>query len=73
MQRFQNELDQANKELEKTKVQIDLERQELLSRLSASENNFEKLRLKQTNDPKFDVPNKVEEDKLAFEQARICH
>lgn len=70
LQRFQNELDQANKELEKTKVQIDLERQELLSRLSASENNFEKLRLKQTNDPKFDVPNKVEEDKLAFEQAR---
>ncbi len=70
MQRFQNELDQANKELEKTKSQIDLERQELMSRLAASENNYEKLRLKQTNDPKFDVPNKVEEDKLAFEQAR---
>jgi len=68
--RFQNELDQANKELEKTKAQIDLERQELMSRLAAAENNFEKLRLKQTNDPKFDVPNKVEEDKLAFEQAR---
>lgn len=70
LQRFQNELDQANKELEKTKAQIDLERQELMSRLAAAENNFEKLRLKQTNDPKFDVPNKVEEDKLAFEQAR---
>jgi len=70
LQRFQNELDQASKELEKTKVQIDLERQELLSRLAAAENNFEKLRLKQANDPKFDVPNKVEEDRLALEQAR---
>lgn len=70
LQRFQNELDQANKELEKTKVQIDLERQELLSRLAAAENNLEKLKLKQTNDPKFDVPNKVEEDRLALEQAR---
>ena len=70
LQRFQNELDQANKELEKTKSQIDLERQELLAKLAASENNYEKLKLKQTNDPKFDVPYKVEEDKLAFEQAR---
>jgi HlyD family secretion protein len=70
LQRFQNELDQANKELEKTRSQIDLERQELMSRLAAAENNHEKLKLKQTNDPKFDVPNKVEEDKLAFEQAR---
>lgn len=70
LQRFQNDLDQANKELEKTRSQIDLERQELMSRLAAAENNYEKLKLKQTNDPKFDVPNKVEEDKLAFEQAR---
>lgn len=70
LQRFQNELDQANKELEKTRSQIDLERQELLVRLTTAENNYEKLKLKQTNDPKFDVPNKVEEDKLAFEQAR---
>lgn len=70
LQRFQNELDQANKELDKTKAQIDLERQELMSKLAASENNFEKLKLKQTNDPRFDVPNKVEEDRLALEQAR---
>ncbi|MEK7831119.1 MAG: HlyD family efflux transporter periplasmic adaptor subunit, partial [Acidobacteriota bacterium] len=41
-----------------------------MSKLAAAQNNFEKLRLKQTNDPKFDIPNKVEEDKLAFEQAR---
>ena len=70
LQKFQNELDQANKELDKTKVQIDLEREELKSKLAAAENNFEKLKLKQTNDPKFDVPNKVEEDRLALEQAR---
>lgn len=70
LQRFQNELDQANKELEKTRTQIDLERQELQSRLAAAENNYEKLKLKQTRDPQFDVPNKVEEDRLAFEQAR---
>ncbi|MCI0339122.1 MAG: efflux RND transporter periplasmic adaptor subunit [Acidobacteria bacterium] len=70
LQKLQNELDQANKELDKTRVQIDLERQELLSKLAASENNYEKLKLKQAGDPRFDVPNKVEEDRLAFEQAR---
>jgi multidrug resistance efflux pump len=70
LQRFQNELDQANKELEKTRTQIDLERQELQSRLAAAENNYEKLKLKQIRDPQFEVPNKVEEDRLAFEQAR---
>ncbi len=70
LQKFQNELDQANKELEKTKAQIDLERQELLSRLSASENNYEKFKLKQTAKLEFDPPNKAEEDRLAFEQAR---
>lgn len=70
LQKLQNELDQANKELEKTKAQIDLERQELASRLAAAENNYEKLKLKQTSDPRFDVPNKVEEDRLAFEQAK---
>jgi HlyD family secretion protein len=71
LQTFQNELDQANKELEKTRVQIDLERQELLSKIAAAENNYEKIKLKQANDPKYDVPNKVEEDRLALEQARI--
>jgi HlyD family secretion protein len=70
LQKFQNELDQANKELEKTRVQIDLERQELMTKLSTAENNFEKLKLKQINDPKFAVPTKVEEDRLALEQAR---
>lgn len=70
LQRFQNELDQANKELEKTRTQIDLERQELLTRLAAAENNYEKLKLKQAHDPQFEAPNKVEEDRLAFEQAR---
>jgi multidrug resistance efflux pump len=70
LQRFQNELDQANKELEKTRVQIDLERQELNTRLAAAENNYDKLKLKQARDPQFEVPNEVEKDRLAFEQAR---
>ncbi len=70
LQKLQNELDQANKELEKTRVQIDLERQELISKLTVAQNNYEKLKLKQVADPKYEVPNKVEEDKLAFEQAR---
>jgi HlyD family secretion protein len=70
LQRFQNELDQATKELEKTRTQIDLERQELQSKLAAAENNYEKLKLKQTRDMRVDAMNKVEEDRLAFEQAR---
>ena len=70
LQKFQNELDQANKELEKTRTQIDLERQELQSRLAAAQNNYEKLKLKQTHDLGVDAFNKVEEDRLAFEQAR---
>jgi HlyD family secretion protein len=71
LQTFQNELAQANKELEKTRVQIDLERQELLTRVATAENNYEKIKLKQANDPKFDAPNRVEEDRLALEQARV--
>ncbi len=70
LQRFQNELDQTDKELEKTRTQIDLERQELLSRLAAAENNYEKLKLKQARDLRYEPLNKVEEDRLAFEQAR---
>jgi HlyD family secretion protein len=70
LQRFQNELDQANKELERTRTQIDLERQELQTRLAAAENNYEKLKLKQTRDLRVESLNKVEEDRLAFEQAR---
>src|SRR5215468_6799859 len=70
LQRSQNELDQANKELEKTRTQIDLEREELQSKLAAAENNYDKLKLKQERDPKIEAPNKVEEDRLAFEQAR---
>jgi HlyD family secretion protein len=69
LQRFQNELDQAAKELEKTRSQIDLERQELQSKLAAAENNYEKLKLKQTRDLQIEALNKVEEDRLAFEQA----
>jgi HlyD family secretion protein len=70
LQRFQNELDQASKELEKTRTQIDLERQELQTKLATAENNYEKLKLKQTRDLGVESLNKVEEDRLAFEQAR---
>ena len=70
LQRFQNELDQATKELEKTRTQIDLERQELQTRLAAAENNYEKLKLKQTRDLGVESLTKIEEDRLAFEQAR---
>src|SRR5215467_12265341 len=70
LQRFQNELDQAHKELEKTRTQIDLERQELLSRLAQAESNYEKLKLKQSHDPRIESMGKVEEDRLALEQAR---
>jgi HlyD family secretion protein len=70
LQRFQNELDQAGKELEKTRTQIDLERQELLSKLAQAESNYEKLKLKQTRDLRIEALGKVEEDRLAFEQAR---
>ncbi len=71
LQRYQTELDQATKELEKTKVQIDLELQELKTRLATAENNHEKLKLKQRDDPVSDPPLKVEEDRLATEQARL--
>jgi HlyD family secretion protein len=70
LQRFQNELDQANKELEKTRTQIDLERQELKTKLAAAENNYEKLKLKQTRALEVESLTKIEEDRLAFEQAR---
>lgn len=70
LQRFQNELDQANKELEKTRTQIDLERQELKTKLATAENNYEKLKLKQTRDVRVESLIKVEEDRMAFEQAR---
>lgn len=70
LMRFQNELDQAVKELEKTRTQIDLEGEELKSRLAASENNYEKLKLKQARDLKVEAFNQIEKDRLAFEQAR---
>ena len=70
LQRYQSELDQANKELEKTKVSIDLERQELSSRLAAVENKFEKLKLKQGAGSDIEASNVIEKDNLAVEQAR---
>ncbi|GEM_PF-754461 len=68
--RFQNELDQANKELEKTKIQIDLERQDITSKLAAAENNHEKLKLKQAGSNLIASSRDIERDRLALEQAR---
>jgi HlyD family secretion protein len=68
--RYQSELDQANKELEKTKVSIDLERQELSSKLAEAQNKFEKLKLKQGAGSEIEASNVIEKDNLAIEQAR---
>ncbi len=68
--RYQNELDQANKELEKTKIQIDLERQDITAKLAAAENNHEKLKLKQAGSHLIASSRDIERDRLALEQAR---
>ena len=70
LMRFQSEFDQASKELEKTKAQIDLERQELTAKLAEAENNHEKLKLKQRVSSDIEVSRNVELDMLAVEQAR---
>jgi HlyD family secretion protein len=67
--KFQNELDQANKELEKTSAQIALERQELTAKLAEAENNHEKLKLKQRVSSDIEASKNVELDMLAVEQA----
>ena len=69
LQRYQSELDQANKELEKMKVSIDLERQELLSKLATAQNKFEKMKLKQGAGTEIEASNVIEKDNLAVEQA----
>jgi HlyD family secretion protein len=69
LQRVQNELDQAAKELEKTRVQTDLERQELTAQLAAAENRFEKLKLKQRTDTTVESSAKIEEDRVSLEQS----
>jgi HlyD family secretion protein len=70
LQRYMSELDQANKELEKTKVSIDLEREELSSKLAEAENKFEKLKLKQGAGSEIEASNVIEKDNLAVEQGR---
>jgi HlyD family secretion protein len=70
LQRYQNELDQANKELEKTRVQIDLEQQELSARLATAENQYEKFKLKQGISPEVETSRNIELDRLALEQAK---
>ncbi|MEW6211550.1 MAG: efflux RND transporter periplasmic adaptor subunit, partial [Acidobacteriota bacterium] len=68
--RYQNELDQATKELEKTRIQIDLERQDIAAKLAAAENNYEKLKLKQAGSHLIASSRDIERDRLALEQAR---
>ncbi|HZS04904.1 MAG TPA: efflux RND transporter periplasmic adaptor subunit [Blastocatellia bacterium] len=70
LMKYQNELDQANKELEKTKAQIDLERQELTSKLAEAENKYEKLKLKQRISSDIEAAKNIELDMLGIEQAR---
>lgn len=70
LQRFQNEYNQAAKELEKTTVQIDLEREILSARLAEAQNKFEKLKLKQSDAGNVVASGTIESDRLALEQAR---
>ncbi len=70
LMRFQNELDQAGKELEKTTTQISFERQELSAKLAEAENNFERLKLKQRVSSDIEASRNIELDQLAVEQAR---
>jgi HlyD family secretion protein len=70
LMRFQNELDQASKELEKTTAQVSLERQELTAKLAEAENNYEKLKLKQRVSSDIEASRNIELDQLGVEQAR---
>jgi len=69
LQRVQTELDQAKKELEKTTAQIDLERQDLKSKLANAENNYEKAKLKQRVGQQEKLKD-VQLDEITVEQAR---
>ena len=70
LQTLRSELDSATKELEKTQVSIDLERQELSAKLAAAENNFEKCKLKQGVSSDIEASSVIEKDGLDLEQAR---
>jgi HlyD family secretion protein len=70
LQRFQNDLDQATKELERVRAQTDLERKELEAKLAAAENNHEKLKLKQKTDSVVDTYIDIKVDELALAQAK---
>ena len=70
LQSLRSELDQAMKELEKTQVSIDLERQELSAKLATAENNYEKCKLKQGVSSDIEASSVIEKDGLDLEQAR---
>src|SRR5262249_2078669 len=66
---FQNEFDQASKELERARVQIDLEEKEIEGKRAEAENRRDKLRLKQGMSAALEKASKIELDSLEFEQA----
>ena len=70
LQTFQGESQQAAKELEKTKAQIDLEQQELASRIAEAENKHQKIKLKQVEIAGIRESSKIELDALELEQSR---
>ena len=70
MMQYQNALSQAVKELEKTKVQIDLEDTELQSKLATAKNKYENFKLRQTTNTDVVASGDIESDKLGLEQAR---
>ena len=70
MQTFQNQLDQAKKEMERTRVQIDLEQQDLAAKLAEAETRREKLKLKQGMVATVEKAVQIELDSLDYEQAR---
>jgi len=70
MMQFQNQLQQAVKELEKTRVQIDLENTELDAKLAAAKNKYENFKLKQATATDVVASGDIESDKLGLEQAR---
>ena len=71
LMRFQSEFNQATKELDKTKAQIELERQELNAKLAEAENNHEKLKLKQRVSSDIEASRNVELDMLAVAQELV--
>ena len=70
IQTLQGEAEQAAKELDRTKAQIDLEQQEIASKIAEAENRYQKIKLKQVENSEIRESSKIEMDALELEQAR---